>query len=166
MRSACGTGRGFSTTERTMLRIAALAPMQIASVMIAVVAKPRSFTRTRAAKRTSCQAVVKKRVNRFIGISGVGQSALRPPARPRHRLLAKNQGTAAEGIHSEKAVGTTARARPAEDDIGLLRRAPAHDRHTRHGFRRLRTATDAFDPTVLLRSSGERARDARRGHDR
>ncbi len=70
MRSASGTGSGFSTTDRTMLKIAALAPMQIASVSSAVTVKLRSFTSSRAAKRVSCHRFVVNSPRRFMGPSG------------------------------------------------------------------------------------------------
>src|SRR5262249_38827976 len=43
MRSESGTGKGLSRTDWTIAKIAVLAPMQIASVSIAVAAYVRSF---------------------------------------------------------------------------------------------------------------------------
>src|SRR2546425_3146509 len=53
MRPDSGTGRGFSRTEFTIVKIAVLAPMQTASVIIAVAAYPRSFHRSFKPSRTS-----------------------------------------------------------------------------------------------------------------
>ena len=53
MRPDSGTGRGFRRTEFTIVKIAVLAPMQTASVIIAVAAYPRSFHRSFKPSRTS-----------------------------------------------------------------------------------------------------------------
>ena len=49
-----------------MLKIAALAPMQMASVRSAVIVKVRSFISTRAANRASWPSEVNKRPNWLI----------------------------------------------------------------------------------------------------
>src|ERR1017187_10541316 len=54
MRSESGNGSGFITTDRTMLNIAALAAMQIASVSNEVIVKLRSRISNRTANRASC----------------------------------------------------------------------------------------------------------------
>ena len=51
--SACGTGNGCSRTEFTTAKMAAFAPMQMASVRIAVAEKPRSFQSSRVANLNS-----------------------------------------------------------------------------------------------------------------
>src|SRR5689334_18214054 len=67
--SACGTGSGWSRMELTTAKIAVLAPMQTASVRMAVAAKPRSFHSSRQAKRRSISGSIRLRVFRVFPLA-------------------------------------------------------------------------------------------------
>ena len=56
-RPASGYGSGRSSTDRTTVKMAVLAPMHSASVRRVVRAKARSFQRSRNAKTRSCRSL-------------------------------------------------------------------------------------------------------------
>src|SRR3954465_12927004 len=82
-----GTGSGCSRTEFTTAKMAAFAPMQTASVRIAVPAKPRSFQNSRTAKRASWRSLS---IGAYTSTVRAAFEPLTSTMRPRILLLAIN----------------------------------------------------------------------------
>src|SRR5262245_51210399 len=88
MRSESGTGRGFSSTEFTIVKIAVLAPMQRASVTIAVAAYPRSFHNSFSPRRMSRSKVHLPPYRTVLRAQGYGCSGIYQPHQQKNALLA------------------------------------------------------------------------------
>src|SRR5580765_3038006 len=118
-----------------MLKIAVLAPMQIASVSSAVIVKVRSFISTRAAKRASWPSEVNKRPNWLIRGPGGCPSGAAPLCRRRRS--------------SRRA--TTANAMTSHADLPSPRATPQRPRRCR-SCSRLTANTASISPPSSARS--------------